>query len=200
MKKEEEIAYQIALEKLKKIELENNKLKSENSKISNELINVKALYNSSSISLKEKDKDIKKLKKDICKKDDIIAKKNFIIDKKENTIIQKNNVIAKKQDIISEQLKNIEMVKKYLVDQEIMTQKAVNALFGKTSAKTKNLVLESITKNAELPKKKDKEKQQRGRKKESKILTIGMRTVIKRNRLNVIYLMMKKSVLIAMVN
>lgn len=168
MKKEEEITYQIALEKLKKLELENEKLKSENSKISNELINVKALYNSSSNSLKDKDKDIKKLKKDISKKDDIIAKKNFIIDKKEDTIIQKNNVIAKKQDIITEQLKNIEMVKKYLVDQEIMTQKAVNALFGKASAKTKNLVLESIAKNTELPKKKDKEKQQRGRKKGKK--------------------------------
>ena len=50
MKIEEEIAFKAALEKLKKLELENEKLKSENSKISNDLIDVKALYESSSKS------------------------------------------------------------------------------------------------------------------------------------------------------
>ena len=157
MKIEEEIAFKAALEKLKKLELENEKLKSENSKISNDLIDAKALYESSSKSLKNKEKENNKLKKALTKKETIIAKKEAII-------AEKDDLISKKDNIISEQAKNLKDFKKYLVDNKIMTQKAINDIFGKSSAKTKNLIYESISNNTDLPIKKDKETEKRGRK------------------------------------
>ncbi len=143
MKIEEEIAYKAALEKLKKLELENEKLKSENSKISNDLINTKALYEASSKSLANKEKENDKLKK---------------------SLTQKEAIIVGKDDIISEQAKSLKDLEKYLIDNQILTQKAINEIFGKSSAKTKNLIYESLSNNTDLPLKKDKEVEKRGRK------------------------------------
>ena len=150
MKIEEEIAFKAALEKLRKLELENEKLRNENSKISNDLIDAKALYESSSKSLKDKEKENNRLKKDLTEKEAVIAGKDDLISKKDN--------------IISEQAKNLKDLEKYLVDNRIMTQKAINDIFGKSSAKTRNLIYESISNNTDLPTKKDKEAEKRGRK------------------------------------
>lgn len=164
MKKEEEIIYKSTLEKLKKLEMENEKLKSENFKISNDFINAKALYKCSLSSLKERDEDIKKLKKDIDKKDNIIAKQDNVITKKKEIITKQENVIVEQKGIIAKQAEDIERIKKYLIDQEIMTQKAVNALFGKASNKTKNLIVKVVKENIDIPIKKDKVKEKSGRK------------------------------------
>ena len=51
MKKDTEIALQIALARIKQSENENEKLKQNNLKISNDLINSNALYNSKSIQV-----------------------------------------------------------------------------------------------------------------------------------------------------
>ncbi len=153
MKKQEEIAYLAALEKLKQLELENEKLKSENSKISLDLTNTRVLYNSTSAQLKKQENKVKNLKHDNANKDKIIANKDILIARKDA---------------------ELEYIRKYLIEEKILKKKAVNAIFGKASAKTKNLInkyieetnkIDSSTDSLEKIKKENKEVQTRGRKK-----------------------------------
>lgn len=150
MKKEENLAFQEALKRLKILEKENNILKAENTKISKGLIDEKTKSASVSALLKSKEKECQELTHSLSKKDEIIK--------------EKEQDIADRDALIIQQKEELENLKKYLIDQKIMTQKAVNALFGKSSAKTQNLVKGAISTGSSLPKKEKKESKRRGRK------------------------------------
>ncbi len=149
MNKEEKLALENALKRIKELEKEANDLKNFNSKLSNDLINYKALYNSTDAKLN----DVKNENKII----------NIRMSKLENENDKLKVEITKKDTII-------EFVKKELVKEKIMKAKAVNTLFGLASAKTKNLVSEYINNSDKTNDNLNKEKKQpqkRGRKKDT---------------------------------
>ncbi len=168
MKKDTEIALQIALARIKQLENENEKLKQNNLKISNDLINSNALYNSKSIQVddllskvKESDKKISKLESD---------NKNLKTDneslKTDNNKLEKDN---KKLELeLEEKKETIKNVKKELIKLKVLEAKAINALFGQASAKAKNLfsaAANSDDPSTSAPSKDHQTPEKRGRKK-----------------------------------
>lgn len=149
MNKEEKIAYEIALKRIKELEKQTEDLKTSNSEFSNDLTNYKALYNST-----------------ISQLDDALNKAKISSEKASKLENENNELMLE----ITRKDEMIKFVKKELVKEKIMKAKAVNALFGLASAKTKNLAssyVNSSDKNSK-PHKEKKEPKTRGRKKGTK--------------------------------
>lgn len=140
-----------ALAELRKVQAENELLKAENDRFRNENTDLGAQLSFSSTRLKEKEGMISNLKAESVRKDALIA--------------EQKAEAQKKDALIAEQKETIERVRKYLIEANIMKAKAIDALFGKSSAKTKEIAEKLISSpEAKVPEKYVREPKQRGRK------------------------------------
>lgn len=141
MKNDREKLLEQALAELRKVQAENERLKAENDRFRNENTDLGARLSFSSTKLKEKEGMISDLKAESVRKDTLIA----------------------------EQKETLEKIRKYLIEMNVMKAKAVDALFGRSSAKTKEIVEKLISSpETKVPEKYVREPKQRGRRPDAK--------------------------------
>lgn len=129
------------------------------------IADLESLLRSSDERIAALDREIASKDKAIKAKDKEIASKDKEIKAKEREIAAKDGEIKAKEREIAEKERAIAEAKKYLVEQKLMTAKAVNALFGRSSEKTKNLVSKAISSGKPIPPKEGARKaMKRGRK------------------------------------
>lgn len=150
MEKDTEKFLAQALADLRKAREENERLKAENARYLNLNTDLNARLSVSSSLLKTKAAEAAKAAKELSAKDKEIS--GLKAESEAKTVI------------ITEQKEIIDRAKKYLIEKEIMERKAVDALFGKASAKTKNIAKEAISTGKPLPVKEKPAPQKRGRK------------------------------------
>lgn len=169
MKNDREKLLEQALAELRKVRAENERLKAENDRFRNENTDLGAQVSFSSTRLKEKEGMISDLKAESARKDVLIAEQKAEAARKDTIIAEQKSEAAKKDALISEQKKTLEKIRKYLIDMNIMKAKAVDALFGRSSAKTKEIAEKLISSpEAKAPEKYVHESGKRGRKPDAK--------------------------------
>lgn len=140
MKSDREKLLEQTIAELRKVQAENERLKAENDRFRNENTDLGAQLSFSSKKLKEKEGTISDLKAESVRKDSLIA----------------------------EQKETLDRIRKHLIEANIMKAKAVDALFGRSSAKTKEIAGKLISSpEAKVPEKYVREAKRRGRKPDS---------------------------------
>lgn len=113
----------------------------------------KALFDSNVERIKELERKLAEAERVCRQKSDIIALQELDI--------------QKQSDLLKKQRETIDSVRSYLVENRLMKTKLINQLFGRSSAKTKNLIAEELKKDtapdAPLRKEKDTASARRGR-------------------------------------
>ncbi len=166
MTNEEKIAYESALKKLRMLEQENMLLKKQNAKISNDFLNAQADFNGANAKVLEMIKTTKEKTKATSKFEKEILKLSAKIDDLKEQVSEKDKENGRLNKELLRMNDEIEKIKKELIEAKIMEAKAVNALFAKASAKTKNLAKAIVKGNGDpsIRKEGDKKAKTRGRK------------------------------------
>lgn len=146
MKQQEKALFNSNIERIKELEKKLAEAEKINSQIKDK-----------NIELQSKNKAIQKENKDYQDK----------IDKLEIRIKDQSSIISIQENTIKEQKETIDTVKTYLIESKLMKTKLINQLFGKSSAKTKNLIAQELEKDSSLKntlkKEKDTSSNKRGR-------------------------------------
>lgn len=166
MTKEEKIAYESALNRLRFLEQENAILKNRNTKINNDFLDVQANLNGVNAQILEMVKAAKESSKSVSKLEKENQKLSAKIESMKEQISEKDKENGRLNKELVRVNEEIDKIKKQLIEAKIMEAKAVSALFAKASAKTKNLAKSIIRNNPNPSIKKEGEKQaeKRGRK------------------------------------